>query len=626
MCGIAGFVLREGAADASRVRLMCDQIRHRGPDDEGYYVDGACALGMRRLSIIDLETGHQPIANEDNSVHVVFNGEIYNYRQLRADLEAHGHLFLTATDTETLVHSYEEHGVDSLWRLRGMFALAIWDSRQRRLLLARDRLGKKPLYYALLPQGLWFASELKCFRVAGIPLDIDQEALRLYFQFTYIPEPATPFRQVRKLVPGSWLSYSPDGQVHEGRYWRFPAPAEKTPDDMTEEQAIEDICRLFDESVKLRMISDVPLGAFLSGGIDSGLVVASMTRQTDRPVQTFSIGFEEEQFNELPAARLVADMYSTDHHEIIVKPDAIDLVSKIVHNLDEPVGDSSAIPTYIVSEFASKHVKVALSGDGGDELFGGYESLLLVDRARRFDRIPLPFRRAIRLVADHLPYSFYGKNYLRMVSRPNDVERYFDLNFSPFYLRDALLADDWALPADNAYLWRMFADTLGPQASDILTRVVFFEATTHLTSDMLTKVDRMSMANSLEVRCPFLDQKLTELAMRIPHTWKLNGQRGKQILLKALGKRLPADLLRLPKRGFAVPLAKWLRGPLNSFLRDHLLGPRFLSRGIVSPGFVEKLILEHESGRRDNRTWLWMLLTVEIWFEQSALVPEGAAA
>jgi asparagine synthase (glutamine-hydrolysing) len=424
MCGIAGLVLREGPAEASRVRLMCDQIRHRGPDDEGYYVNGACALGMRRLSIIDLETGHQPIANEDGSVRVVFNGEIYNYRQLRADLEGHGHRFLTTSDTETLVHSYEEHGIDSLSRLRGMFGLAIWDERQRRLLLARDRLGKKPLYYALLPQGLWFASELKCLRVAGIPLDIDQEALRLYFQFTYIPEPATPFRQIRKLPPGSWLTYSPDGRIQQGRYWNFPTPTEEVPDGLTEGRAMDEVRRLFDESVKLRLVSDVSLGAFLSGGIDSGLVVASMARQTDWPVQTFSIGFEEEQFNELPAARLVAEAYATDHHEIIVKPEAIDLVSKIVHNLDEPFGDSSAIPTYIVSEFASKHVKVALSGDGGDELFGGYESLLLVDRARRFDRIPLSFRRAMRLVADRLPYSFYGKNYLRMVSRPNDVERF----------------------------------------------------------------------------------------------------------------------------------------------------------------------------------------------------------
>lgn len=600
---------------------MCDQIRHRGPDNAGYYVNGACAIGMRRLSIIDLDTGHQPISNEDGTIHVVFNGEIYNYRELRADLTARGHRFRTNSDTETLVHLYEEEGIEGIHRLRGMFAYAIWDENRRRLLLVRDRFGKKPLYYAQLPNGIWFASELKCLRAAGVPLEIDTEALRLYFQFTYIPDPASAYRQVKKLSAGGWLTYSAESGEQQGRYWRFPIPAETAAHGLTKAAAVKAVRETFDESVRRRMTSDVPLGAFLSGGIDSGAVVASMARYSEQPVKTFSIGFEEAEFNELPAARLVAEKYKTEHHEILVRPDAVDLVSSIVRFLDEPLGDAAVIPTYIVSQFAAHHVKVALTGDGGDELFCGYQSLREVQRAGRFDSIPSPIRHLLSFAADQLPYAAYGKNYLRMLSRPTAIERYFDLNYSPFYMRDALLKADWKLPADNAYLWNTFGDALGTAQLGALSRVIRFEATTQLTSDMLVKIDRMSMANSLEVRCPLLDHELAELAMTIPHSWNMSAGQGKQIFRKAIGDRLPPELLSLPKKGFAVPLAQWFRGSLKPFLWDHLTSRAFLDRGIVSQPFLRHLLEEHERGRRNNYNWLWMLLILELWFRHH----EGAA-
>jgi asparagine synthase (glutamine-hydrolysing) len=626
MCGIAGFLLREEAADASTVRLMCDQIRHRGPDDEGYYVEGGCALGMRRLSVIDLNTGHQPIANEDRTVWVVFNGEIYNHHELRDRLAQRGHIFRTVSDTETLVHLYEDEDVEGLARLRGMFAYVIWDARRRQLLLVRDRFGKKPLYYAALPNGFWFASELKSLVAARLPLDIDREALKLYFQLAYIPDPASVYTQVRKLPAGSWLKVNQHMELRWGRYWHLPLPAEQAEENLSEAKAITAVRDSFDESVRLRMMADVPVGAFLSGGIDSSSVVASMSLQASSPVKTFSIGFEGADADELPAARLVAQKFETDHTELIVRPDAVDLVSRLVGHFDEPFGDSSSVPTFLVSQAAAQHVKVALTGDGGDELFGGYQSLFLVDRARRLDRIPAALKTLIGVAADRLPYSFYGKNYLRMMSRRNPVERYFDLNYSPFYMRDQLLNADWGLPADNEYLWRTFGATLGPDSADILTRVAYFEATTQLTSSMLVKVDRMSMANSLEVRCPFLDHRLAELAMRIPHRWKMNGSGGKQILLKAVGDRLPPELLSLPKKGFEVPLAAWFRGPLHSFVRDHLTGRSFLQRGIVSEDFLRRLLTEHDTGRRNNQHWLWMLLVLELWFRECAAAPVDVAA
>ncbi len=595
---------------------MCDAIVHRGPDDEGFLVDGPAAIGMRRLSIIDLHSGHQPISNEDASVWVVFNGEIYEYRALRASLANSGHRFRTHSDTETIVHLYEQEGIEGLHRLRGMFAFCIWDARQRKLLLVRDRFGKKPLYYANLPSGLYFGSELKCLRAAGLPLDLDPDALRLYFQFGNIPDPYSIFRSIRKLEPGCWLECDSDGTVRSGRYWKLPAPQAATPPGFDDEEMLRRIREKFDESVRIRMIADVPLGAFLSGGIDSSSVVASMALQSPTRVKTFSIGFEEAAFNELKYAKLVAEKYSTDHHEILVKPDSIALTQRLVRQFDEPFADSSAIPTFIVSEFAARQVKVALSGDGGDELFGGYESFQIVQKLALWDRVPYPLRLLISGIADALPYSTRGKNYLHMVSRRTSFARYLESNYAPYQMRKEMLEPEWMLPVDERFLERVFALCLPPPGSDPLSEALYFESTCKLSGDMLVKVDRMSMATSLEVRSPLLDHELAAIAAEIPHSCKIRNGRGKDILIRALGDRLPPELLNREKMGFAIPLSAWLRGPLREMLWDHLDGPRFRQRGIARPQFVRHLLDEHQSGRRDNRTWLWTLLVLEMWFRE----------
>ena len=613
MCGIAGIYFLHQPAELAMVRGMCDRIRHRGPDDEGFHIDGGCGIGMRRLSIIDLSTGHQPISNEDGTVWVVFNGEIYNYQELREDLIARGHRFATHSDTETLVHLYEEEGPTGVSKLRGMFAYAIWDAPRRRLFIARDRFGKKPLYYAVTSRGLFFGSELKCFRDVDLPFDLDRDALRLYFQFGYVPEPASPFRAIRKLPPGAWMSFDEEGTLDIQRYWRLPVPADSAPQGMRRTDARERLRELFDESVRIRLMSDVPLGAFLSGGIDSSSVVASMALQSRDPVKTFSIGFEESTFNELPYARMVARKYGTDHHEIIVKPDCVDLVQRIVHHLDEPFADSSAIPTFIVSEFAARHVKVVLTGDGGDELFAGYESFFQLEKLRYLDSIPASVKRALLRISEWLPYSAYGKNYLHMIGQPTALGRYFEFNHTPYSLRRELLAPEWMLPADAGFLNGVFADCLPCHEADVLTQALYFEATAKLTNDMLVKVDRMSMANSLEVRCPLLDHKLAEFAALLPHSWKMDNGTGKSIFLESVGERLPPELLKRQKMGFGVPLPIWFRGPLREFLWDHLTHGRASEKGIVSAPFVQHLFEEHQSGRRDNNGRLWMLLVFELW-------------
>jgi asparagine synthase (glutamine-hydrolysing) len=615
MCGIAGYVLLEEQAELARVRAMCNAIRHRGPDDEGFYIGGSCALGIRRLSIIDLASGHQPMTNEDRSVWVVFNGEIYNYRELRADLAARGHTFQTNSDTEVLVHLYEQEGAAGVARLRGMFAYAIWDERRRRLFLARDRFGKKPLYYAMLPQGFFFASEISAIREAGMPLDPDPEALRLYFQFNYIPDPWSAYRAIRKVPAASWLTYDADGGVRQEAYWRLPAPSAEPPPHLTEEQAAAGLREKFDEAVRIRMLADVPLGAFLSGGIDSSSVVASMALQSLEPVKTFSIGFEEAAFNELPYADLVARKYRTEHHEILVRPDAVKLVGRLMDHFGEPFGDASAIPMFLVSEFAAKHVKVALSGDGGDELFGGYDSFLAVSQGG-LDRLPGVLRRPAARFAEWLPYSSYGKNYLRMLSRPSALERYFEFNYAPYFLRRRLLQPEWMLPADAGFLMRALPGCFLPEDAGVLSQAMYFEATANLTGDMLVKVDRMSMAASLEVRCPLLDHELAERAALLPHRWKISQGQAKRILLKAVASRLPPELQTRRKMGFGLPLAEWLRGSLRELLWDHLTAPRFLDRGIVSAPFLHRLLAEHQSGRRNNEQWLWSLLMLEMWLQQ----------
>ncbi len=597
------------------VQGMCDQIIHRGPDDSGYYVEGGCALGMRRLSIIDLAGGHQPISNEDGSVWIVFNGEIYNYQELRDLLLARGHRFTTNSDTEVLVHLYEDEGAEGIARLRGMFAYAIWDVRQRRLMLARDRFGKKPLYYAIRPEGLYFGSELKCLIAADVPLELDRDALRLYFQFGYIPDPSSPFLAVKKLSPGGWLTFDSSGQVREGRYWKLPPPASEPPPGLTEADAREQLRELVDESVRIRMIADVPLGAFLSGGVDSSIVVSSMARQSPDPVRTFSVGFKESAYNELSYARQAAELFGCQHREIVVEPDSVSLIERLVRHFDEPFADTAAIPTLLMSEFAVQNVKVALTGDGGDELFGGYSSFFAVDGyLRRFDAAPAPARSLMRWAGDVLPESAYGKNFLRMAGSDNAIQRYFEFNYLSYGQRRALLNPEWMLPADSGFLMQTLSDCFVPGESDALTQAMYWEATANLTGDMLVKVDRMSMAASLEVRCPLLDHKLAEFAATLPHSWKIRNGKGKAILIDAFRDRFPAGFLERKKAGFAVPLAEWFRGPLRPMLEDCVNGPKFLDRGIVSPTALRHLMDEHQRGRRDHSQQLWMLLILETWF------------
>lgn len=610
MCGIAGYFVPRGEAEVSLLRRMNDRIVHRGPDEDGYWTGSGCGLGMRRLSIIDLAGGRQPIPNEDESAWIVFNGEIYNYRELRRELEGRGHRFRTASDTEVILHLWEDEGEKALEKLRGMFGLAIWDERRQRLLLARDRFGKKPLHYAQHEGRLYFASELKSFRGLGLPLEVDREALRLYLRYRYVPEPRSIFQRVRKVPAAGWITYDAAGQWREGCYWQLPPQQVEDEGKLQRAEAREQLRCLFDESVRLRMVADVPLGAFLSAGVDSGSVVAAMARNSTEPVRTFSIGFRGGgAANETEGAARLARQYGCDHHELEVAPDSVALLERIAGFLDEPFGDSSAIPTLIVSEFARQHVKVVLSGDGGDELFQGYDSFFAVDALRRWDRVPAWVRGLLGVAGAAAPYSAPGKNFLRMVSRPNAWERYLELNHVPTELLRRLAEPAWQLEEgmNPAEPW---------PGEDILASVTEFEATWKLAGDMLVKVDRMSMAASIEVRCPLLDHKLAEFARRIPARWNMRQGKGKAFFLEALGDRLPPENLQLPKRGFGVPLAKWFRAEAKDFLADRLFSRKFLARGVVRESFVRYLFAEHQSGRRDNYQLLYQLLMLGLWLEQ----------
>jgi asparagine synthase (glutamine-hydrolysing) len=620
MCGIAGFFDTSRTAEqASRtLRAMCDSIIHRGPDEDGYLVEDGCAIGMRRLAIIDLSTGKQPIQNEDGRYWIVFNGEVYDYPGLRKELIDLGHSFRTHSDTETIVHCYEQWGVKGLERLRGMYAFALWDRQTRSLLLVRDRLGKKPLYYTIRGNKLYFASELKCFRAAGLPLEMDRDALRWYFQMGHVPDPLTAYQGVRKLPAGGWLRFDAEGKVEEGRYWKMPVPVNTAPADMTRDQAVVRTRELFDEAVRLRMVADVPVGAFLSGGIDSSLVVATMARLAKEPVRTFSIGFTEAAFDETKYARMVAEQYKTDHHEIIVKPDSVSMVDRIVDSFDEPFADPSAIPTYYLCEFAAKQVKVALSGDGGDEFFNGYEAFAEIEKLAQWDRVPGFLRAGLGAFEALLPHGAYGKHYMHIASRRTSFDRYLS-RYTPPSFRERLLRPDWRTP-DTAGLIRELPEYYVGDGHDPLTEAVFYEATEKLTGDILVKVDRMSMACSLEVRGPLLDHKLVEFAFSLPHHWKqatVDGRwRGKTILLDALGDRLPPALLTRPKAGFGVPLDTWFRTSLRPYLNDHLLSSQFLGRGIVDEAFLRELIDEHQRGRRNHGYFLWAMLMLAVWFRR----------
>ena len=626
MCGIAGFVESPSTAapfslDERRelIHQMCDVIRHRGPDDEGLLVEAGIhdgvALGMRRLSIIDLSTGHQPIHNEDRTIWIVFNGEIYNFGELRRELEAAGHRFYTATDTEAIVHAYEQWGTEAIGRLRGMFGLAIWDARSHTLLLARDRIGIKPLHYAEVGGRLYFGSEIKSLLCApDLPRDLDEAALDHYLSFLYTPREGSIFRAVRKLPPGHLLTWS-DGRVHLERYWQLPA---EEPYRGTEADAVEALRSLLEDAVRSHLVSDVPLGAFLSGGVDSSLVVGLMAATSGARVKTFSIGFDEPVYDELEHARRVANYFGTEHHEFVVKPDAISILDSLTRHFDEPFADSSAIPTWYVSEMARRHVTVVLSGDGGDELFGGYDRYIPHPRVVAFDRYsPRAMRGIAASAAARLPHGARGKNFLRHVGR-DERGRYLDaIRFFGADEKSALLSPDVRArltgPEPETRLGAHFARYDGlPWASQMMR----FDAETYLPEDVLTKVDRMSMAHSIESRVPLLDNEVIAFASTLPAAFKIKNGRRKHVLKEVAATLLPGEILNRRKQGFGVPLGVWFRGNLRQLFADTLLSTTALTRGYFQMSFVRRLVDEHVSGRRDHTLQLWQLVVFERWHQQ----------
>jgi len=622
VCGIAGFVdsplvLSPFPQERNRslVHQMCEVIRHRGPDDEGLLVDDGVALGMRRLSIIDLSNGHQPIHNEDGTVWIVFNGEIYNFGELRGELEAAGHRFYTATDTEVIVHAYEEWGRAAVIRLRGMFGLAIWDRRTRTLLVARDRIGIKPLYYAEAGGRLYFGSEMKSLLCApDVGRDLSIDALDHYLSFLYTPRDASIFESVKKLPPGHLLTWTA-GRLRIEPYWR---PSVEEVSDVSETEAADGLRQVLGDAVRSHLVSDVPLGAFLSGGVDSSLVVGLMAECSGAPVKTFSIGFDEPAFDELEHARRVARHFGTEHHELVVRPDAMAILDAVVAHFDEPFADSSAIPTWYVSEMARRHVTVVLSGDGGDELFGGYDRYLPDGRVVAFDRYsPAVVRRMAGMTARRMPHGARGKNFLRHVAR-DDRGRYIDAIrlFSADEKPDLLTADASSrrTGTDPEQRLARHFERYGqlPWASQMM-RV---DMETYLPEDVLTKVDRMSMAHSIESRVPLLDNLVIEFASRLPSAMKIKNGRRKHILKEVAATLLPRDLLDRRKQGFGIPLDVWFRGNIRELFTDTLLSSTALGRGYFQPAFVRRLVDEHTSGKRDHSLRLWQLVVFERWHQQ----------
>ena len=619
MCGIAGFIdyWERSGGDFERGRLlktMCDVIRHRGPDDDGFFLKHGVALGMRRLAIIDVAGGAQPISGEDGSVTIVFNGEIYSFQELTPELEKRGHTFKTHCDTEAIVHAYEEYGPACVNHLRGMFAFAIWDDKKREAFIARDRVGKKPLYYTVTKGGtLVFGSEVKSIlEHPDVQREIDFQALDAYFTLGYVPDPLSIFRDIRKLPPGHYLTFSAKG-LNVQQYWDFnfePAASRKPEDYLDELRA------LLNESVRLRLISDVPLGAFLSGGIDSSTVVALMAQHMNQPVKTFSIGFHEDSYNELKYARLTAQKLGTDHHEFFVTPQICDVVDDLVWHFDEPFADPSAIPTFMVSKLARDHVTVALSGDGGDELFAGYTHYVVQESRRAFSALPKTLRQGLMRPLSHLlPHAAWGRNYLHNISL-DPIDRYLDsLSYFTELSKQSLYTSDFqnALHTKD-YVPRSFREYAGRvKTNEPLDQLLYIDSKTYLPGDILVKVDRMSMATSLEVRVPLLDHKLIEFVTKVPASLKLAGTETKHLLKRVAKDLIPAEILNRPKQGFGVPLEEWINRQLRDQIRETLREPRTRQRGFVNSDYVDLILEEHRKGRRDHSQPLWALLILELW-------------
>ncbi len=634
MCGITG-LLRDGSDDRDRlIRRMAGCIVHRGPDAGGFHEDDRAALAIRRLAIIDVAHGEQPVYDESRSIVVVFNGEIYNYRALRETLLARGHILASESDSECIPHLYEEFGDDFVTHLRGMFAIALWDRRRGRLLLARDRLGKKPLYYRTDGDGIAFGSELKSLLAdPSLRREVDPAALSHYLTYQYVPAPFSIYEGVAKLPPAHVLAYE-NGRVQTWCYWRLRYPAAGAPDPRTEEDLAEELRTRLLESVRVRLMSERPLGAFLSGGLDSSAIVAAMSRTSSDTVRTFSIGFEDESHNELPYARQVADLYGTEHHELVVHPDVEDLLPTLARGFDEPFADSSAIPSYYLAQMAREHVVVALNGDGGDEALGGYTryARFLSTPTRTLPRpvaaglgaggrllAPLgshsaavgKVSRAALLLADSHPARRYG----RFVSyfRPEEKR----LLFSPVFANRVRHVDSYALVER---LWDEYGHT------DAVNRLLAVDTHSYLPGDLLAKVDITTMAVSLEARSPLLDHEFVEWTATLPGRWKVQGGTTKYLFKKALAPWLPDRLIHREKMGFGIPLAAWLRGPLKATLNDALTDATARDRGWFDPGAVRSLIDQHMSGL-DHSARLYALLMLELWAREVHGTPaEGVVA
>jgi asparagine synthase (glutamine-hydrolysing) len=611
MCGICAVCVEDprATADVALAEAMTRSLAHRGPDGHGLHVDGPVALGHRRLSIIDLATGDQPIYNEDRSVSVVFNGEIYNYQELRGELQRRGHCFSTESDTEVIVHQYEEDGDRCLDAFNGMFAFALWDARRRRLLAARDRYGEKPVYYCIRGGRLLLASELKAILVdASIPRHVDLAALDDYLSYGYIPAPRTIFAGIQKLPAGHYLVWE-RGQLTIHTFSRDAAPTDVR---RSEEEWVQMLLSALDDSIRLRLRSDVPIGAFLSGGVDSNGIVALASRQLSKPLQTFSVGFGEADFDELALARLTAKRYGTDHHEIVVTDADISELANLVQHFDEPFGDPSMVPTYYIAREARRFVKVCMSGDAGDEVFGGYEHYQQALRHERLDRtLPRPLRRGIGSLGAALPDHVIGKGWMQRLGAERATRYHRQLGIFDADERVQLLRPEVAASVcRRPHLFEPFF--MGP-TRDLLATCQLVDQKTYLPEDVLVKVDRAAMRCALEVRIPFLDYRVVELANAMPATMKVCGATQKYVLRRLLRDVVPVEVLAGPKRGFGIPIRHWFRGELKRYARDRLLGTSSRSREYILPGAVERLLGAHERGGRDLSERIWTLLVLEEW-------------
>jgi asparagine synthase (glutamine-hydrolysing) len=622
MCGIAGFVSFDGRpADAGILQAMTARLRHRGPDGQGVHCDGGAGLGHRRLSILDLEGGAQPMTTRDGTAWITFNGEIYNFVELRSELEARGHPFETRSDTEVILHLYEERGPDCVEALRGMFAFALWDPGRRRLVLARDRVGIKPLYYHQDGTTLVFASEIKALLVhPAVPARIDPAALSRFLTYQYIPGPGTAYAGILSLPPGRIL-VAEEGGIRIRRYWSLP--------EQTEERAArvwqEDLAATLGEAVRIHMRSDVPVGALLSGGIDSSLVVALASSAAPDPLRTFSVGFPDQAVSELPYARQIADRYATIHTERVLEPQGVDVLPGLVAHFDQPFGDPSAVACSAIASVAAAQVKVCLSGDGGDEGFAGYDAYRSARALRAADAVPLALRRGLLGPLDRLvPEWVRGKGLLRSLAA-SAADRYAEIMGGVDEgTRAWLLAADFQRSAAGEHPYErirsLHASIIAP---DEVARLQRIDMETYLPDDILVKADMTSMLHSLELRVPLLDHKVLELAFRMPTALKLHGGRGKKILRQTFSGRLPAAIRDRGKQGFGLPLAAWLRGGLLGLAREVFSDARTRQRGILSPGGLDRLLASHLRGQRDLSNEIWLALVLELWFR--GRIDAGAA-